>query len=255
MKQSHAPAPSFPFFLPWLFIATLPVTGAPQPTPSVPREDGPGRCSRRDEDLLEGDGELEVVAHGGRARRGRGRGLGAAHRAAGAPAQPRVDAVGVEVVHALGEHPHDLAVVEVGQAHRARRLVPGLLLAVPAHHRCAHQVRPRRRAHLHADARLLFLFRLPLPPRVGRAGADHADDAPVVVLLPPASPVAAVAAGDEDAVVQQQQHGHAQRAHQRDERWRLVRVAARQRRPRHGGCGGMVDLDGPRQRRHGAWSI
>jgi hypothetical protein len=30
----------------------------------------------------------------------------------------------VEAVHALREHPHGLAVVEVGQAHGARRLLP-----------------------------------------------------------------------------------------------------------------------------------
>lgn len=99
---------------------------------------------RADEDVLEGDGERHLrpqrraPRRTRRVRRRRGR-LGAAQRAAGVVrgGEPRVDAVAVEVVGALGEHAHLLAVGELRQAHRARRL-PGPLLrrpVLPANHR------------------------------------------------------------------------------------------------------------------------
>jgi hypothetical protein len=128
-------------------------------------------------------------------------------------AQPRVDAVGVEVVHALGEHAHRLAVGEVGQAHGTRRLAPGpRFLSVRAHHRRSlDQVHPRRRrAHVHAVARFFLLVRLS------------------------AAPPAVVAGGDEDAVARQEHHREAHDAQQSDEHRRLVRRRAhRSRSPHH----------------------
>jgi hypothetical protein len=52
----------------------------------------------------------------------------------------------VEVVQALRQHPHRLAVGEVRQAHRTSRLAPLLILLVSAYHRLRHQLRPRRQA-------------------------------------------------------------------------------------------------------------
>jgi hypothetical protein len=140
----------------------------------------------------------------------RGRGLGAAHGAACAPAQLRVDAVGVEVVHAPGEHAHRLAVGEVGQAHRARRLAPGLgFLYVRAHlRRSLDQVHPRRRAHVHADSAFFLLL------------------AVVVVVEMAASSPAVVAAGDDDAVVKQEHRREAHDAQQPYEHRRVVRRRA-----------------------------
>lgn len=59
-------------------------------------------------------------------------GRGAAERAGGARAQPLVDAGGVEVVHALRQQPDELAVGELRQAHRARRLLPPVVPPVRA---------------------------------------------------------------------------------------------------------------------------
>ncbi|CAO1940217.1 unnamed protein product [Urochloa humidicola] len=109
-----------------------------QHTPQVTQVASPQQLGAH-EDLLErdgdGDGEVQVpvvvivVVQRRRARRRRRRGLGSAHGAACAPLQPRPDALGVEVVQALRQHPHGLAVVEVGEAHRARGLLPLLLHA------------------------------------------------------------------------------------------------------------------------------
>ena len=49
---------------------------------------------------------------------------GAAERAGGVRAQPLADAGGVEVVHARGQHPDGLALLQVRQAHPARALPP-----------------------------------------------------------------------------------------------------------------------------------
>lgn len=152
-----------------------------------------------------------AAGHMAGAQRRRGY-LGAAHGAAGARAEPRVDARHVEAVRALREHPHGLALLEVREAHRARAIPLPFPLASPAllvrHRRRGNQLRGAAAAAAAWDLLLLLLL-LHGTLRGGRNAAAAAAAAAVGA----ARGEEASAEGEDDADRHEAEEGDQHRGH------------------------------------------